>query len=372
MVQHHRKLFCPTSIFNRPLKLKNMIEFLTLPQSGPKTEILRNIEAQHRTPAARHQALKQCYDAAMRQALTNDVAAGHRNDVYGANTYSGTLVTSFLEEGSLTDLVNEWAYLDAFSIAKDVDPFKPLASGVFKHTTGGEATLTNPTNWEQSDGSTVAAITLNTTWLSQPMRVGAQDLNNGLRIEDLRQKAIATFADSLTVLATAPITAANFTATPIISAPATFGFNESAILQGQLQKSSKKNLILDGTYLARLTNNPGYFQKTGSGLDDPGAYKPYGWNGIYLASNWTGAGNNIKGFACNPQAIVRATGLPASMPAPNYSVKQFELPGLNVAVAMSQWFSLASRTMFVTFDIIAAFAAGDKTAGVVVAGGTPS
>jgi hypothetical protein len=48
------------------------------------------------------------------------------------------------------------------------------------------------------------------------------------------------------------------------------------------------------------------------------------------------------------------------------------LPGYGVAVAMSNWFSLQTRTMFVSWDLIAGFAAGDLTAGVVVAGGTPS
>jgi hypothetical protein len=39
---------------------------------------------------------------------------------------------------------------------------------------------------------------------------------------------------------------------------------------------------------------------------------------------------------------------------------------------MSTWFSLATRTMFVSWDVIAGFAAADKTAGVIVASGTPT
>jgi hypothetical protein len=41
-------------------------------------------------------------------------------------------------------------------------------------------------------------------------------------------------------------------------------------------------------------------------------------------------------------------------------------------VAFSQWFSLATRTMMFSWDLIGGFAAADKTAGVVVASGTPS
>ena len=200
------------------------------------------------------------------------------------------------------------------------------------------------------------------------------DLNSGLRMEDLRAKAIATFADTICAAATAPITAATFTGTPLVRAAGAFNLSDLATLQGQLQKASKKNLILDGTYLARITNQPGYFQKTGEGLQDSTGYTAYGWNGIYLASNWTGAGANIKGFGCNPQALVRATGLPINPPngAGTLNTTTIELPGLRCAVAMSAWFSLASRTMFTSWDIIAGFTAGDTTAGYVVASGTPS
>ena len=117
-------------------------------------------------------------------------------------------------------------------------------------------------------------------------------------MDDLRAKAIAAFADTVTVAATTPITAANFTATPLIRSAAAFNLSDLATLQGQLQKSPTKNLILDGNYKARIANQPGFFQKTGEGLNADSGYQPYGWNGIYLASNWTGAGANIKGPQC--------------------------------------------------------------------------
>jgi hypothetical protein len=207
------------------------------------------------------------------------------------------------------------------------------------------------------------------------MRVSVSDLNSGLRLDDLRAKALATFTDAITQAATAPITAANFTATPLIRSSAGFNLSDAATLMGQLQKAPKKNLILSGAYLARLSNTPGYFQKAGEGLDDFGGYKPFGWDGIYLASNWTGAGNNVQGFACHPQAIVRATGLPLNPPsgaAGTLQTTTIEIKPLKIAVQMNSWLSLATRTMMVSFDLIAGFAAADLTAGVVIASGTPS
>lgn len=339
---------------------------------GPQTEILANIRKEHKTPRARHAAMLEVYDHALEQAIAKDVKTGRGRDVFGANTYSGTLVTSFLMEGSLTDLQNVWAMLAAFTVAYNTDPYKPLAVGVLKHITGGEATLTDPTNWEQADGSTVAPISVTPHWYSQVMRVGPTDLNNGLRMEDLRVKNLSLFSDKVVQVATAPIAAANFSIlTPEIVSSAAFNWSNSSNMRAQLKKSPIKNLILDGDYLARLENVPSFFQNTGIGN---GPRQTFGWNGIYEGTNWTGAGANIRGIGCHPQALIKAMGLPLNppnIPGGIFQTTTFEVPGPNVAVALSMWFSTASRTMFTSWDIIAGFAAGDQSSAVLLASGQP-
>jgi hypothetical protein len=239
--------------------------------------------------------------------------------------------------------------------------------------TVGSTTLTNATNFESGD-STVAPISVTMAQYTQPFQVSNSDFNSGLRMQDLVTINIAKFADKVTSVATAIITAANFPTTPVISAAASFGLSDLATLQGQLQKSPIKNLILDGTYLARIANQPGFFQKTGAGLEDPAGYAAYGWDGTYLASNWTGAGANIKGLACNPQALVGVTGLPATpanIPGGILSMTTQTLPGLGIAIALFQWFNPSTRTFWCSYDIVAGFAVGDSTAGVIVASNTP-
>jgi ATP-dependent Clp protease, protease subunit len=339
---------------------------------GPQCEMLANIRKEHKTPKARHAAMTEVYDHALEQALAKDMKTGRGRDVFGANTYSGTLVTSFLMDGSLTDLQNVWAMLAAFTVAYNTDPYKPLAVGVLKHVTGGEATQTDPTNFEPADGSTVAPISVTPHWYNQPMRVGPTDLNNGLRMEDLRVKNLSIFADKIVQVATAPITAANFpTLTPEIVSAAAFNWSNSSNMRAQLKKSPIKNLILDGDYLARLENVPSFFQNTGIGN---GSRQTFGWTGMYESTNWTGAGANIRGIGCHPQALIKAMGLPLNppnIPGGIFSTTTFEVPGPNVAVAMSMWFSTASRTMFVSWDVIAGFAAGDGSAAVILASGNP-
>ncbi len=351
--------------------------FEILETESPKCEIHANICSQHKTPRARYAALQRNYESALAQAVRKDAAA--RLPVFASNSYSGTLVTSFLMDGSITPLQNKWAFLRAYSIAKDTDPYKPLATGELKYTTGGEPTQiagTAPTTFEPATGSTVAAITLVPQWFNQPMRVSANDLNSGLRMDDLRERNLALFADSVTVAATAPITAATFaTLSPLIQSFGAFNTSDLATLQGQLQKSPIKNLILNGNYLARVLNTPGFFQRTGTDMEDAGGYEAFGWNGIYEASNWTGAGNNINGFACNPQAIIRATGLPLNptpVPGGTLNSTMLDLPQLGIAVQFNLWFSLSTRTLFGSWDLIAGFGAGDTSAGVVVATGSPS
>ena len=72
--------------------------------NGPKSAELVNLYKQHKTAGARHAAKrddwKQLLDIACRQDNRNG------KDVFAANTYSGTLVTSFLMDGSVTDLQN--------------------------------------------------------------------------------------------------------------------------------------------------------------------------------------------------------------------------------------------------------------------------
>ncbi len=339
---------------------------------GPQSEMLVNIRKEHRTPKARHAAMKEVYDAAMHQAIIKD--RKNNREVFAGNTYSATLVTSFLMDGSLTDLTNVWAPLAAFSRDSSVDPYKPLATGVLKHVTVAETVQTDATNFEPSDGSTVAPISVTMHQYTQTARVGNIDLNSGLRLDDLRIKNAASFADKVIQVATAPIVAGTFTATPVISAAAAFSFSDAAQLQGQLKKSPIKNLILDGAYLARLANVPTFFQVAGLVGGSTNAWSGFGWNLIAGNSNWTGAGANIVGFACNPQAIVGVTGLPLTPPNIPGGILQMTsavVPGLDIAIAMFQWFNPASRTMFISWDIVAGFAAGDTTAGVIVASGTP-
>ena len=285
-----------------------------------------------------------------------------RND----NSYQSALVTQFLLDGAVTQLQNRWAPLRAFTRDYSTDRYKPLATGQIKFVTAGSTTQTNSTNFESGD-STVGNAAVTVSQYTQAFHVTNSELNSGLRMENLVDINMAYLADKILAVAAAPITTANFTATAKVSASANFGFSDIADLWGQLKKSPVKNLLLDGEYLARLLNQPAFFQATD--VDSPTGWSKFGWNGIYLNTNWTGAGAKTVGFAMNPQAIGAIAGLPLTPPAvPGATLAEstITIPGPDISVAAYSWFSLSSRTFWMSYDLMFGAAKLDGTAGVLV------
>lgn len=327
---------------------------------------LDKIKADHKTPLARSQAMvmdwKELYDDAIKRDARKGLTP------MAANTYSATLVTSFLIDGSITNLQNRWAMLKAFSIDFNTDPYKPLATGVLKQVTAGAATQTNATNFE-SGNSTVAPVSITMAQYTQSFQVSNSDLNNGLRMQDLVTINISNFANKIIEVATVPMTTTTFTGGSEVSSAAAFGFSNLANLQALLKKSSIKNLILDGSYIARIANSPGFFQAAGVVGGNTGAWQAFGWDMIAQNTDWTGAGANVQGFACNPQAIAGVVGLPLTppnIPGAILSQSSFTVPQVNTPVAIYNWFNPSTRIMWTSYDIMAGFAAADTTAGFCV------
>ena len=328
---------------------------------------IANIRSQHTTAAARFSAIRDNYDALFADATERDARCSVRND---GNSYSATLVTAFLTEGAITTLQNRWAPLLAFTRDFSVDPFKPLASGEVKYVTAGPTVLATsagtPIASFESGDATVAAITITPQHYSAPIHVSSYEMNSGLRLENLMTMAVAKFADKIIEVATAPITLANFATSfgsSNVVAAADFGFSTMATLWGKLKKSPIKNALLDGEYLAKLLNQPTYFQAVSDGAQ---AYKGFGWDLLALNTNWAGASNNAVGFVCNPQAIVLLAGPPTTPPAANLTTGSFVVPGIGLAVQTNQWFSLATRTAWYSFDAVFGAGKADASAGLII------
>jgi hypothetical protein len=174
----------------------------------------------------------------------------------------------------------------------------------------------------------------------------------------------------------ANITAANFsTLTPLIRSAGAFSFSDTQTVWGNLKKANRKNMMLDGPYLARLINQPGLFQATPV---VPGAsWKDViGFDYIALHTEWSAAGNNIIGFACDPQALGVIAGLPLidspAIPGGILSQATGMLPGVELAIAAYAWFNTSTRVYWGSYDMMFGANALDTTVGNVIASGTPS
>lgn len=284
-----------------------------------------------------------------------------------ANTYSSSLVTQVLEEQATTILTDLFAPLNAFAQDFRPDPIKPLAVAQAKFVTAGATTQTNATNFESGD-STVTNVQMTPNQITTSFHVSNAELNSGLRLADLVKVNLRTFANSVMSAVLAPVTVANFTAnTPLVCASGAFGFNELSTLWGQLKKSPEKNVLLDGPYLARIINQPTFYQKTGTD-GSGGGWRAFGWDGVFLNTNWTGtnAGDNVVGFAAGPQAVGVLAGPPLDVPSNTMQREAITIPDLNLTVAAHLWFALSSRTAWMSFDLVVGASLLDATAGVII------
>jgi ATP-dependent Clp endopeptidase proteolytic subunit ClpP len=331
-----------------------------------------------KTPQARFNGLKKDWESMIQDAFAQDAAKNAHLIKQGiqplnANTYSGTLVTAFLTDGSTTVLQNKLAALRAFSRDFSTDAYKPLAVAQHKFVTAGPTVQVDATNFE-SGNATVAPVTITPHQYTASINVSNADLNNGLRMENLVTIANSKLANAIMEAATAPITLANFAGftdaagTGNVITAANFTFTDMARIWGVLQKANQKFAILDGSYLAKLLNQPTYFQAIAEG---EGMLKAYGWDGILLNSDWTGASNNIAAFFCDPQAIAVLAGLPltppSGIPGNTLQTGSFKVPSVELSVATNSWFNLSGRTAWMSLDSIFGAAKMDGTAGVAVA-----
>ena len=290
-----------------------------------------------------------------------------RNGVQNANTYSSSLVTQFLLDGAVTQLQNKLAMLKAFTRDFSTDAYKPLATAQLKYVTGGSTTLTNPTNFESGD-STVSNVAITVNHYAQPFHVSDSELNSGLRMENLVNVNSRALASKIIEVCTTPITAANFTGAPLTSTAANFGFSSLQTLWGQLQKANTKNIVLDGTFMAKLLNNPTYYQQVGD-FKTSSAVSAFGWDLIALNSDWTAADAKTVGFACDPQSIGVVGGLPLSPQAASsqvLSVSTETIPDVGLSISTFRWTSLATRTEWLSYELMIGAAKLDGTAGILI------
>jgi hypothetical protein len=281
-----------------------------------------------------------------------------------ANTISASLVLDKMASSVLTVLGNRLAPLRAFSTDFTTDILTQQANVQVKKATTGSAPQTNPTDFETGD-TTLTNVNVLVNHVSKSFQITSKEYNQQFRLEDLFQINAQLFADNIMNRAIAPVTAANFP-TNVTIAQASFSATNAKTLWGSVAKSMRRHLLLDGVGFANLLPTSGEnFQLAGEGSS---SYRPgaYGYDGIILNTNWTGAGANIYGFACGPEAVAVAAGIPDipdAVAAQLYGSRLIAIEQLGLTVQLNYWGSTKTRTDWASIDVMFGSALGDNTAG---------
>ncbi len=359
------------------------------PPIGGRVSIVENrLEEirKERSASKRFAILSLEYDGLIADALLRDsrhgmaaplsMGPGQPSRMYpvAGNTYSATLVTQFLLDGAVTKLQNLWAPLRVFTRDYSQDRYKPRASAQLKFVTAGGTTQKNATNFESGD-ATITNKQIDVDQYSTAFHVTNDELNSGLRMENLVDIKTAECADNILKVAFSPLATGSFTTnTAITRAASAFSFSDMATAWGQLKKSPIKYAVMDGEYMARIINSPVFYQMTGTADGEVDGWKRFGWDGVWTNTNWTGthAGaddQHIRGLFCNPQVMGAVAGLPLTPPAiPGNTLQEstITVPQVNISIAAYSWFSLATRTYWMSYDLMFGSTLLDESAGVLL------
>jgi hypothetical protein len=283
------------------------------------------------------------------------------------NTYSSDLICQHLEASATSILTDTLAPLRAFSRQFGVDEYKPRATVQCKFVTTGATTQINASDFEQGD-SIVTNVEIPVNQLTTAFHVTNDELNSGLRMENLTLRNAKSFAESVLDVVMAPISSESL-ATIVTRSSTAFSLGDLATAWGALKKSAIKFAVLDGEYMARIVNSPVFYQETG--VESGGGWKLMGWDGVFLNSRWSGthagAGDeNIRGIFCNPQMLGVVAGVPMRPPSPILTTKLVTIPQLDLSVALNVWYSLATRTIWASYDAMIGVALLDASAGLLL------
>jgi hypothetical protein len=276
-------------------------------------------------------------------------------------TYDSALVVDTLKDTAITVLQARLAPLAAFTNQFSADPIGPRRNVIVPIATSAGSILQNATNFEQAGGA-VDDVSVTVNQETAPFTITNAQLNQGLQLEHQAKIHLHALANKIMDVALAPVTTSNYGAAPVAVAGATdVDVDELKVLWGALKDGDVRNLIVDGSIYAQfLPANLEAFRLASDGRNTG----IYGFDGFYYNNRWTGAGANIRGFACSPQAIAVASALPIASPVASDMVAQesISIGDLGLTVQMNMWVSRQSRALWASYDVMFGSAVADTTA----------
>lgn len=281
-----------------------------------------------------------------------------------ANSFDSGLVVASISQNAQTVLANRLAPLRLFSSDFSQDVKKPKETIRVPLVTATQATSVNPTNFEPGSATTVGKAEVVLDHVVQFFGIDQADLALGHRLETLIQINFQALADKLWSIAVTPVTT-SFGAAVITTQNITPGSGDLAKLWAKVHKSDRKGLVVNPTIYSQLIPTNRDFLPLSEGA--------YGFeNGVYHASNFTGAVANLRGFACSREALAVASAAPAIDPAVS---SQFQISdsvtidSLGMTVYYNVWGSTANRFVNASMEVMFGASRGltDDTMALIIA-----
>ena len=289
-----------------------------------------------------------------RAAMESTLPAGQRwGDVFNANTFSATLVPDIVADSILLAIGPTLAPLQAFTRGFTTDAVRPRANIDVPNPTAFGSVLTNATSFESGD-ATVGYKQVAVNQKTKAFHVANTDIQQGFVIQQLAEGNAIALATALWDVVATLLTTTNFTNTPVVSTAALFGQDAMQSLYASVD-SNTIYAVLANAYYAKLLR----WQTTDIGPDADGFAR------VMKASRWSAAGANVVGFACDPSAILLASGLPKTLPEIAGSLVSQDtvtIPGVGLTVQVNSWVSTATRALWLSYDVMFGAAVGNASA----------
>jgi hypothetical protein len=294
-------------------------------------------------------------------------------------TISPAATNIILQDRAITVLNAILGPLNAFTTNFNQARRRPKESVVVDvvANTDHSTVQTNPADFEV-DNSTIAPVTVELNQYSVSFEMTNTHLQEGHLLANLVDASALALGRKIKGIAITPF--ATWEATSTIGPNGdgsiggitqdSWGVAEAKHAWGQLRGAGESYLIMDRPYIANLqASDRQWFDIDKGRTGNSGAY---GFDGIYNSEHWTEAhaadpGFEAVGIACHPQCIAAAAGLPDTPSGANFiSQSTFVVPGLGLSVLQSQWFSLKTRSLWGSFDVMFGAEAGDHSAAIVL------
>ena len=279
-----------------------------------------------------------------------------------ANTIDSALIADSISAQTQTVLGKRLAALNLFASDFSSDVKKPKDTVHVAIASATASTSVNPTSFNSIGGTTLGKASVTLDHIYQPFGLSYSDLQNAHRLERMVQINLDAIADKIWSLATSPVTVANFGAAVVDSAEGAINGTSGDLPQlwSAVHKSMRKGLVVSPVIYSNLIPTSTTALNLGDGA--------YGFeNGVHYATSFSGE-TGLKGFACSPEALVMAAGVPALADNDYLVSDSVTLDQIGLSVSYNVYSDKSTRSLIASLEVMFGAAAGltDGTMAMIV------